>query len=50
MHAATTEIALLSRDAGAEAAVLPRFNTEYLSTEYYVPVDPMDDLHCDSCQ
>ena len=18
--------------------------------EYYVPVDPMDDLHCDSCQ
>ena len=50
MLAGTTGIALLSRDTSAEAEMLPRFDTEYLSTEYYVPVDPMDDLQCDSCQ
>ena len=50
MRAGTTEIVLQSRDASAEATVLPWFNTECLITEYYVPVDPMDDLQCDSCQ
>jgi hypothetical protein len=39
------EIASQSRDASAEAAVLPRFDIQY-----DVPVDPMDDLQCESCQ
>jgi hypothetical protein len=38
-------IATQSRDASAEEAVLPRS-----PFEYEVPVDPMDDLQCESCQ
>ena len=25
-------------------------DSDYSNTEYFVPVDPMDDLQCDSCQ
>ncbi|MBG6056137.1 hypothetical protein IWX81_002569 [Salinibacterium sp. CAN_S4] len=52
MRAGTMEIAQQSQQAAdrasAGAAVLP-WPTASLD-EYYVPVDPMDDLQCDSCQ
>jgi hypothetical protein len=44
-RAGAMEIASQSRDARAEEAALPRLNLQY-----FVPVDPMDDLQCDSCQ
>jgi len=25
-------------------------STDYAAIDYYVPVDPMDDLQCESCQ
>lgn len=45
-RAGAMEIASRSRDASAEAAM----PTRYASEVYYVPTDPMDDLHCESCQ
>jgi hypothetical protein len=45
MRAGAMGIATQSRDASAEEAVLPR-----AFAEYEVPIDPMDDLQCESCQ
>jgi len=46
MRAGAVATASQSHDASAEGAALARFDLD----EYFVPVDPMDELQCDSCQ
>ena len=47
MRAGAIEIASRTRDASAETATPARYDT---FAQYEVPIDPMDELHCESCQ